>query len=448
MGPSGGAAFTAPREAVNARKADEMSRRRILVAGMMAVFALALPTAAMANTARPASPVKLVFIHHSTGENWLSDTNGGLGVALRDRNYFVSDTNYGWGDTMALSRDSEPIGSTTDIGDWYTWFRGSAAASYTAALYAESGQNCSYSRLATDPGGDNEIIVFKSCFPNSALQGNPGDAPPAIDSNLLRGQSCYSGAHTVANAKGIYIDLLNYFAAHQEKLFVVVAAPPLQDATWSANARVFNNWLVNDWLTGYGHDNVFVFDFYNVLTTNGGASNKNDLLSTSGNHHRIVRGGVIQHKTDGDGDSNPNVLEYPSSGGDDHPSYAGNLKATAEFVPLLNYAYNRWKGIDGTDSVGPTTIARRAATLYRRRYGNLLYRVDDTGSVGAVVTIRIKRSGRVMATYALGLRRTNKMLYVRLRTALPRGLYYYCVYATDEAGNPQRRVGCQRLYLR
>jgi hypothetical protein len=38
------------------------------------------------------------------------------------------------------------------------------------------------------------------------------------------------------------------------------------------------------------------------------------------------------------------VLAYPSAGGDDHPSQAGNLKATAEFVPLLNDAYHRWKG--------------------------------------------------------------------------------------------------------
>ena len=46
----------------------------------------------------------------------------------------------------------------------------------------------------------------------------------------------------------------------------------------------------------------------------------------------------MQHKTD-DGS---NVLAYPSAGGDDHPSQAGNLKATAEFVPLLNDAYHRW----------------------------------------------------------------------------------------------------------
>jgi hypothetical protein len=41
----------------------------------------------------PTATVKLIFIHHSCGENWLADDNGGLGTALRDNNYFVSDTN-------------------------------------------------------------------------------------------------------------------------------------------------------------------------------------------------------------------------------------------------------------------------------------------------------------------------------------------------------------------
>jgi hypothetical protein len=55
----------------------------------------------------PPEPVRLIFIHHSCGENWLSDWNGGLGIALRDNNYAVSDTNYGWG--------PDAIGDRTDI---------------------------------------------------------------------------------------------------------------------------------------------------------------------------------------------------------------------------------------------------------------------------------------------------------------------------------------------
>jgi hypothetical protein len=45
----------------------------------------------------PAETVKLIFIHHSSGENWLTDGHGNLGRALGENNYFVSDTNYGWG---------------------------------------------------------------------------------------------------------------------------------------------------------------------------------------------------------------------------------------------------------------------------------------------------------------------------------------------------------------
>ena len=32
--------------------------------------------------------IKLIFIHHSSGENWLSDENGGLGLALMQQGLF------------------------------------------------------------------------------------------------------------------------------------------------------------------------------------------------------------------------------------------------------------------------------------------------------------------------------------------------------------------------
>ncbi len=167
-----------------------------------------------------AAPVKLVFIHHSTGEAWLADAHGGLGMALRDNDYCVSDTNYGWG--------PEAIGDRTDIGHWWSWFRSPQAPTYLSALYAESGRHCSYSRLATDPGGANQIVLFKSCFPNSDLRGSAAAAPPAIGANPLKGQGAGGADFTVANAKGICADLLPYCAAHQEKLFVCLVAPPIQ----------------------------------------------------------------------------------------------------------------------------------------------------------------------------------------------------------------------------
>ena len=293
------------------------------------------------NPAPPASPVKLIFVHHSCGQNWLADVGydeyaGGLGQALQANNYYVSDTNYDWG--------PDSIGSSTDIGHWWTWVRGPSSATYLNALYNEFGEHSegSYSRgTDPDPSRENEIVMFKSCYPNSNLGGSTSD-PPTTGSNPLRGESCDSEHHTIGNAKGIYNDLLAYFASRPDKLFIAVTAPPqvqnYSTAAEAANARALNNWLVNDWLDGYAYDNVAVFDFYNVLTSNGGSATANDVGQETGNHHRWWNGSV-QHVHDLAND----YAAYGSDPWDGHPTAAGNQKATAEFVPLLNVFYHRWQ---------------------------------------------------------------------------------------------------------
>ena len=254
------------------------------------------------NASPPKNTAKLVFIHHSCGENWLADGHGNLGKALDDNNYFVSDTNYGWG--------PHSIGDSTDITDWPKWFTGPESKQYLSALYRESSRHSPFTRKKSDPGGENQIVMFKSCFPNSNLAGRPNDGP-------RKGEGL-----TVSNAKAIYIDLLRYFRTRPDKLFIAIAAPPVQDRTYAANARAFNNWLVHDWLKEYKGKNVAVFDFYNVLTG-------------PGNHHRF-HDGRIEHIAK----KGRNTHFYPSNG-DDHPSSKGNRKATEEFVPLLNVFYLR-----------------------------------------------------------------------------------------------------------
>jgi hypothetical protein len=358
----------------------------------------------------PAQPVRLIFVHHSTGENWLADDNGRLGLALLNNNYFVSDTNYGWG--------PDSIGDNTDIGNWWQWFRGPNSASYMNALYNETGQNSSYSRLATTPPGQNGIVMFKSCFPNSALQGSPGDPVPLITNNPLRGESSGSSYHTVANAKGIYTDLLNYFSTRQDKLFVVITAPPLTDPTYSANARAFNEWLVNEWLQGYSYKNVAVFDFYNVLTTNGGNPNTNDLGSASGNHHRWWNN-TVQHKTDGDNDADLNISEYPTD--DDHPSQAGNLKATGEFINLLNIFYNDWKQSQNTvPTLGTLTPATITTTADIARTFTAIY--SDADGYADIKQAYLKIHTAASGIYLRYDRTTNK-------------LYLYNDAGTATAGN-------------
>lgn len=304
------------------------------------------------NPSPPASPVKLIFVHHSTGGNWLADPGvheyaGGLGRALMNNNYYVSATNYGW------EVNGDAIGDRTDIGHWWEWFRGPNSAAIMSALYRENGQHIQdgWWPRRTDPGGENEIIMFKSCFSNSHLGGRPND-PPTTGSNPLRGQDAWSEHMTVANAKGIYNDILEYFSTRQDKLFIVITAPPLHqsetDATHAANVRAFNDWLVNTWLSGYPYANVAVFDFYNVLTSNGGSATVNDLDLTTGNHHRWY-GGTIQHVHP----VNNNYSAYAQEG-DSHPLSAGGQKATGEFVSLLNIYYHRWRGTSPGPANTPT----------------------------------------------------------------------------------------------
>ncbi len=271
----------------------------------------------------PDQTVKLIFIHHSTGENWLRDDYGGLGAALDSNHYFVSDTNYGWG--------PEGIGDRTDIPDWLEWFRSGNTQNYMQALYSESGQNSSYTRNLSDPGGENQVVMFKSCFPNSALEGNPDDPPDP------------EGWLTVGHARFVYNEILPYFADHPDKLFVAVTAPPLQDSTYAENARAFNQWLVNDWLkeNGYSGSNVAVFDFYNILTGPEG-------------HHWFQDGSIQLVLAD------RNTSYYPSSSDDDHPSAKGSRKATEEFVPMLNVFYHRWAAAAGNEAVQPESYSTSA----------------------------------------------------------------------------------------
>jgi hypothetical protein len=407
-----------------------------LAAAALLTVALArpLPAGAAVNTAPPASPVKLIFIHHSTGQAWLEDEHGGLGVALRDNDYFVSDTNYGWG--------PDSIGDSTDLGHWWTWFRGPSAGTYLTALYDESGQHSSYSRLAVDPGGANEVVMFKSCFPNSLLSG-PNSPIPAIADDPMKGQPCGGGDFTVANAKGIYVDLLEYFEAHPEKLFVAVVAPPVTSPD-TPGGRALADWLVDHWLqdSGYTAGNVMVFDFYTVLTSSaaGGAS---DVGLASGNHHRVWNG-AVQHKTDDGADR----LAYPT--GDSHPNAAGDQKATAEFVPLLNAAYNAWKGNGGSDTTGPRTFATHRASVRKNHKATLYYRVTDDVAASATVTIRVRtRGGTLKKTLALGLKGTGAERHAHFTCKLARGVYTYWVEARDLSGNPaQTPLGHNRLTVR
>jgi hypothetical protein len=146
--------------------------------------------------------------------------------------------------------------------------------------------------------GENTIIMFKSCYPNSDV------------------------GNSIEDEKQIYMSLLDYFSKHSDKMFVLITPPPMQRISNPQKTRELANWLVADdgWRKEYNGGNLFVFDFYNVLTAED-------------NHHMLADGAEAHIIND-----ISNTLHYDSSG-DDHPSDEGSLKAAEEFVPLLMYWY-------------------------------------------------------------------------------------------------------------
>lgn len=267
----------------------------------------------------PASPLDLLFIHHSCGGQLLTDPgpdketasciyeshpNGGsLRKKLAEQGYRVHEASYG-----------SEIGENTDMFDWLPKFR---TKMDKVLRVAKNDQ------MLPD-GQVNRIVVFKSCYPNNRFVGEgaaPGDpAGPEL---------------TVWNAKATLTALLPELAKQKDTLFVYVTAPanvlkiPRERAwKWAAKrilgkpseaevsqrqadlARAFNNWVKSPdgWLNGYPEKNVVVFDYYDVLTNKGES----------------------------------NFSQYGSEGGtDNHPSSEGNTRTADEFVPFLNQAVRR-----------------------------------------------------------------------------------------------------------
>ncbi|MBF0101893.1 MAG: hypothetical protein HQK77_13395 [Desulfobacterales bacterium] len=396
----------------------------------------------------PSSTVKLIFIHHSTGGHWLADPNtdnpyGGLAAALMANNYYVSATNYCWGPMWADR--GEPVGSFTNIPDWLEWFTGSNRDNIMNQVYHEYDQNLTNCegdsfgswKRSSDPSGENEVILFKSCFPNSDLYGNPND--PTSDSPTPWDM-------TVSNAKAVYMHLLTYFQTRQDKLFILITAPPMSEQAYilndistpasdrAANARAFNNWLVNEWLNSYPYKNVGVFDYYNVLTSNGGNSDTNDVNKDTGNHHRFYNGQIQHIQTVAS-----NYSAYPLFVGqdyvDDHPKTAGQQKATTEFIPLLNYYYHRWKGSETVPTVTKPTVTTDAASSVTSNSATLNGSVNPNGASTTYYFQYGTGTNYTNSTETKIVQGTSSVLVsAQLSGLTPATMYYYRLVAENSAG--------------
>jgi hypothetical protein len=270
----------------------------------------------------PAPARRLLFIHHSCGGQLLAEpgpvkeharciyathpNGGGLRKLLEGEGYEVHEASYG-----------SVVGDATDLFDWLPKFTGKMPdvlrVDRNDTFYADDRRN--------------EIVLFKSCYPNSRFVGEGTGSGDARGPEL-----------TLANAKATFAELRKRFEGHPETLFVYVTSPPNApkedaEAGWKSLAkralgrqtasdrladqarvaRKFNDWVKSPkgWLDGYTRTNVAVFDYFDVLTDHG----------TS------------------------NLSRYPNEDGyDSHPTAAGNRKAATALVEALRSAVARFGG--------------------------------------------------------------------------------------------------------
>ena len=262
---------------------------------------------------RQADEAGLVFIHHSCGNDWLLRA---LDAQLLASNWIgpCSSITYGVdvspdpGRPDSLHRERPP-GDYTDMHHWIRWFN-----DYFEGIKA-------FGRA----GGQNRIVMFKSCFPNSniAADGEEPGSPWAQARSLTNYKALFrhpAGPGKLYTFQGHdYRPLEQIFGQHPTTTFIAVTAPPRhfapKDATTdaeAARARSFNTWLKDEWLTAYkaaypGLNNVIVFDWF-------------DFLAYAEDHPE-----------------HPNRLKavYGGASGDSHPNRRAARESTEVFLQCL-----------------------------------------------------------------------------------------------------------------
>ena len=242
----------------------------------------------------PDEELRILFIHHSCGE-LLWTTYGNLSMRLAEMNIEPHDATYG-----------DTIGENTDVCHWYPKFRDHLdeilTFNHSVNVYYPPGS-----------GAVNHIIMFKSCFPASDIEGwgeEPGDP-----------ESCEK---TIANYKAVYNALLPIFRAHPDILFIPVTAPPLNRyGGWTPengrNASYFNHWLVEEWAPD--DSNIAVFDWFHFL------ANETDFAAK----------------------------DYYVEGTDSHPNRRACEETVPVFLDWIGDVILRWKNWATTTDTGTQT---------------------------------------------------------------------------------------------
>jgi hypothetical protein len=116
----------------------------------------------------------------------------------------------------------------------------------------------------------HEVIILKSCFPNSNIQSK----------------------ERLAQLKAWYLDMRSRMDQYPDKIFIILTQPPLNPVETSpeiaVRARALADWLDSAEFTS-GHPNVYVFNFFNQLVEQDPAAADYNML------RQAYRDGIDSH---------------------------------------------------------------------------------------------------------------------------------------------------------
>jgi len=200
----------------------------------LASCALLILLAAMAPSVLAQEGTRIIFLHHSCGENLINE--GGVREGLTGRGYEFYD--HGYNDEGLRDADGSYTGRNFDVPGDNTDPDGIAEI-FRQPLHDPPDNT--FSHLM-----QYDVIAFKSCFPTS----NIGD-----DAQLNE-------------YKGYYLSARDRMDQYPDKLFIVVTQPPQvpgsSDRDEARRARVLADWLKSGEFLD-GHPNVVTFDFFGLL---------------------------------------------------------------------------------------------------------------------------------------------------------------------------------------
>jgi len=180
----------------------------------------------------------VIFLHHSTGRALIAE--GNVRPLLAELGYQFWD--HGYNHEGLVRPDGTPAHANYRIPG--NQGQGNTDVDGLVELFKQpviDPPSNAFSRLL-----QHEVIVFKSCFPNSAVQ-----------SDAMREQF-----------QAWYLEIRNVVDQHPDRIFILVTSPPLHPLATNpdeaARARSIADWLKSD-VYLKGHPNLFVFDFFDLL---------------------------------------------------------------------------------------------------------------------------------------------------------------------------------------